>query len=235
MKEHSLVWLPMSPKVGFVSALGAKETLHLPVFLTGDDLLAFKEGRGVHFTQVTLLYGILYALSDDPPTVDFSQSARYFPKAMELLAPELKMPNVETMILQAGANIRDEFGSGVSARILQNGLQFAFDSAKILSDCIVDLWVAAEERKEPEHLTVLHAIVDMLKKVRYGEISPDARKCLSYIATVAFSEVEPSRLEGFIDQNFEAADLQWTDKERNQINDYMTSKYFSWADLSLYE
>ncbi len=235
MKEHSIVWLPMSPKVGFVAALGAKETLHLPVFLSGNDLTAFEQGRGVHFTPVTLLYGILYGLSDDPPTVDLHLSARYFQKAMGLLITELNMPTVEAMILQAGANIRQEFGSAVSARFLENGLQFALDSARIRSDWVVDLWVAAEERREPDYLTVLHTIVEMLKQVNYREISPDARKCLSYIATVSFSELEPSGLAEFISESFEAEDLQWSEKERKQINEYMASKSFSWSALSLDE
>lgn len=233
MNEHSIVWLPMSPKVGFVAALGAEQTIHLPLFLSGSDLTDFKKGRGVHFTPVTLLRGILYGASDDPPTVDLPLSASYFSKALTLLVPELNMPDIETMILTAGANIRQEFGSAVSARMLENGLRFVPKSSKIRSDCIVDLWVAAEEREEPDHRIVLRDIVSMLKKLDYKEVSPAARKCLSYIATVAFSEIEPAGLTRFMDESFDTQDRQWIDKERTQISEYMASKRFSWKALSI--
>jgi hypothetical protein len=56
----------MSSKVGFVAALGASETIHLPLFLSGNDLAAFKKSGAVNFSPVTLLYGILYGASDGP-------------------------------------------------------------------------------------------------------------------------------------------------------------------------
>jgi hypothetical protein len=222
----------MSTKVGFVAALGANQTIHLPVFLSGDDLMAFKAGQGVHFAPVTLLYGILYGASDDPPTVDFSLSASYFSKALSLLVPELNMPNVEELILRAGANVRQEFGSFVSGRMLENGLQFVPESARIRSDCIVDLWAAAEDRMEPDHHSILRKILEILKELDLEGVSPAAKKCLSYIATVAFSEVEPANLDLFIEENFETEDLRWTDKEKEQIAEYMSTKRFSWSALA---
>ncbi len=233
MKEHSIVWFPMAPSVGFLAAVGATEKTHLPLFLSGNDLDAFKRTGAVNFSPVTLLYGILYGASDDPPTLDVSLSSRYFAKALELLAPELKMPDVEQLILTAGANARQEFGSAVSARMMGNGLGFVPQSDKIRSDFVVDLWVSAEERDESEHLVVLREIVSLLKQIDIASLAPPFRKCLSYIATVAFSETEPSAEADFVRAHFSAEDLDWIPKEKKQIGDYRQSKRFSWRALSI--
>jgi hypothetical protein len=196
-------------------------------------LTAFKQGRGVNVNPLTLLYGVLYGASDDPPTVDLPLSASYFAKALELLAIELEEPDVESIILEAGAYIRKVFGTTVSARILDNGLQFVPESDKIRSDCIVDMWVAAEEREEPDYLTVMRDIVAMLKKLNFKSVAPAVRNCLSYIATVAFSEVEPTGLTRFIDENFTTEDLDWIDKDKLQISEYLSTRRFSWNALSI--
>ncbi len=233
MKEHSLVWFPMSPDVGFIAAIGATEKIHVPLFLSGDDLAAFKRTGAVNFNPVSLLYGILYGISDRAPTVDRDLSSRHFPKALELLAPELKMPDVETLILTAGANVRQEFGSGVSAIMLSNALQLLPESNKIRSDCVVDTWVAAEERDDPSHMEVLRSIVPMLEDIDFASLAPPFRKCLSYIATVAFSEVDPERTASFMQRHFTDDDLDWIPKEKTQIANYKETGRFSWMELSI--
>lgn len=233
MKDYSLVWFPMSPEVGFIAALGATETIHVPLFLSGDDLAAFKQTGGVNFSQVTVLYGILYGLSDRAPTVNRSLSSRHYPKALALLALELKMPDVETLILTVGANVRQDFGSAVSAIMLRNGLHILPGSNKIRSDCVVDTWVAAEECDDRNHTDVLQTIVSMLKEIDFASLAPSFRKCLSYIATVAFSEIDPSMETSFIHEHFAEEDLDWIPKEKKQIVDYRESKQFSWRSLSI--
>jgi len=233
MKEYSLVWLPMSPEVGFIAAIGAREKIHVPLFLSGDDLAAFKRSGAVNFNPVTLLYGILYGISDRAPTVDRSLSARYFPKALDLLAPELKMPDVETLILTAGANIRQDFGSAVSAIMLRNGLRILPESNKILCDCVVDTWVAAEQCDDPNHTSVLKDIISMLNRIDIPSLAPPFRKCLSYIATVAFAEVAPQMEGAFILEHFSHDDLDWIQKEKDQIAEYRRTKQFSWKALSI--
>lgn len=233
MKEYSLIWFPMSPKVGFIAALGATEKIHVPLFLSGDDLATFKQTGAVDFSPVTLLYGILYGISDRAPTVDRELSSRYFPKALELLATELKMPDVETLVLTAAANIRQDFGSAVSAIMLMNALQILSGSNKIRSDCAVDTWVAAEECNDPNHAAVLGTIVSMLKIIDFASLAPPFRKCLSYIAMVAFSEINPEMETAFMEKHFSPEDLDWIPKEKKKIAKYRASKQFSWKALSI--
>lgn len=233
MKGYSLVWFPMSPEVGFIAALGATEAIHVPLFLSGDDLAAFKQNGGVNFDPVTLLYGILYGISDRTPTVDRSLSSRYFPKALDLLARDLKMPDVETLILTAGANVRQEFGSAVSAIMLTNGLQILPRSNKLRSDCVVDSWVAAEECDDRNHIKILQSIVSLLREVDFTSLAPPFRKCLSYIATVGFLETDPDMEAAFVQQHFSDEDIDWIPKEKKQIAAYRNSKQFSWSALSI--
>jgi hypothetical protein len=233
MKEYSLVWFPMSPEVGFIAALGATEKIHVPLFLSGNDLAAFKRSGAVNFSPVTLLYGILYGISDRAPTVDRSLSSCYFSKALELLAPELKMPDVETLILTAGANVRQDFGSAVSAIMLRNGLEILPESTKIRCDCVVDIWIAAEECNDPNHTEVLKTIVSMLNQIDIQSLASPFRKCLSYIATIAFIATAPEMEAAFIEKHFCRADIDWIPKEKKQIAEYRKSKQFSWKALSI--
>jgi len=233
MKEHSLVWFPMSPDVGFIAAIGATQKIHVPLFLSGDDLAAFKSSGAVNFNPVSLLYGILYGISDRAPTVDRDLSSRHFPKALELLAPELKMPDVETLILTAGANVRQEFGSAVSAIMLKNALDILPSSDKIRCDCIVDTWVAAEQCDDPNHAAVLTDIVSMLNQMDIPSLAPPFRKCLSYIAVIAFAEVDPLSEDAFIRERFSPDDLDWIPKEKEQVAEYRRTKQFSWKALSI--
>ena len=233
MKEHSLVWFPMSADVGFIAAIGATEKIHVPLFLSGEDLAAFKRTGAVNFNPVSLLYGILYGISDRAPTVDRDLSSRYFSKALELLAPELKMPGVETLILTAGANVRQEFGAAVSAIMLRNALQILPESNKIRSDCVVDTWLAAEECDDPGHREVFRSIVSMLEDIDFASLAPPFRKCLSYIATVAFSEVYPDREKAFMQRHFSDDDLDWIPTEKTQMANYRKTGQFSWRKLSI--
>lgn len=54
-KEHSLVWFPMSADVGFIAAIGATEKIHTPLFLSGDDLAAFKRTGAVNSSDLSAL------------------------------------------------------------------------------------------------------------------------------------------------------------------------------------
>ena len=233
MDEYSLIWVPMPAENNFVVALGAKQNIHLPFFLFGDDLTSFKKGKGVNSNFETLLYGILYGVSDNAPTVNKELSLKYFPKAIEILTSELEMLDEETLIITAGANIRQKFGSAISARILENGISFVPKSSKIKSDLIVDIWVASENSDEPKYIDVLKKIVSILKEINFASISPDVRKTLCYIATVAFNEVEPKSLVHFMETNFTESDRQWPIRQKNQISDYLESKRFSWEALTL--
>lgn len=73
----------------------------------------------------------------------------------------------------------------------------------------------------------------MLKEIDFTSLAPAFRKCLSYIATVAFSETEPSEMADFIQAHFNGDDLDWIPKEKKQIADYRASKQFSWKALTL--
>jgi hypothetical protein len=233
MKEHSIAWLPINPAVGFVSALGATQSIHLPIFLSGKDLDVFKAAGGINFNPMTLTFGILLGISDEAPGVDFEYSSQHFRKAFELLAKEFDMPDEEILVLSATARIRDEFGSELSGRMLENALSYYPQSAKIRSDCIMDMWVAAQERAEPDHLPVFAKIVESLKLLEVSGNPENIRKALSYIATVAFSEVEPESLDDFCRANFVLADFDWIESEKHQIERYKATGQFSWKLLSM--
>ncbi|MEW6077428.1 MAG: hypothetical protein AB1724_06440 [Thermodesulfobacteriota bacterium] len=236
-EKYALVWLPRPSEHEFVNAaFGAVEStgpIFLPIFLSGDDLTDFRRTTEVNFNAVTLLYGILYAIGDRNAPFEHSTSSCYFCQALDKLTAALKMPDVETLVLTAGANVRQGFGSALSATMLRNALQILPDSNKIRCDCITDIWVAAEERDEPNHIEVLTAVTAILKEIDCASLAQPFRKCLSYIATVAFAEVDPQAEDTFIRQHFSDNDLDWIPKEKEQIAEYRRTKQFSWKALSI--
>ena len=207
--------------------------IFLPIFLSGDDLTDFRRTTEVNFNAVTLLYGILYAIGDRNAPFEESTTSCYFCQALDKLTATLKMPDVETLVLTACANVRQDFGSAVSATMLRNALQILPDSNKIRCDCITDIWVAAEERDEPNHIEVLTAVTAILKETDCASLAQPFRKCLSYIATVAFAEVDPQAEATFIREHFSDNDLDWIPKEKEQIAEYRRTKQFSWKALSI--
>jgi len=236
-ERYALVWLPLPPEHEFVKAafgpVEASGSIFLPVFLSGDDLADFRRTTEVNFNAVTLLYGILYGIGVRNAPFERSTSSSYFRQALDKLTPSLQMSDVETLVLTAVANVRQEFDSSVSAIMLRNALQVIPESNKIRCDCVVDTWVAAEQCDNPNHTEVLKNIVSILNQMDIASLAPPFRKCLSYIATIAFAEVDPQTEDAFIRKQFSADDLDWIPKEKEKIAEYRKTKQFSWKALSI--
>ena len=237
-ERYALVWLPLPPEHEFVKAafgpVEASGSIFLPVFLSGDDLADFRRTTEVNFNAVTLLYGILYGIGDrNAPSFERSTSSSYFRQALDKLTSSLQMPDVETLVLTAAANVRQELDSSVSAIMLRNALQVIPESNKIRCDCVVNTWIAAEQCDNPNHAEVLKNIVSILNQMDIASLAPPFRKCLSYIATIAFAEVDPQIEDAFIRKQFAADDLDWIPKEKEKIAEYRRTKQFSWKALSI--
>jgi len=74
----------------------------------------------------------------------------------------------------------------------------------------------AEERNDPNYDDVLRKIVSMLNEIDFTTLGPSFRKCLSYIATVAFSEINPEMETAFIKKHFSLATLTGFRERRNR-------------------
>lgn len=227
-------WIPVSTKEHrYIAPIGATTTVHMPFFLFGEYVKSYEEEGLVVINPVTLLYGILYGASDDPPGVFTPITPSYFTETLNLLVEALEAPSLETLILRAGANIRDEFGSAMSMRFLENGLLYVPQSWQIRGDLILDIWAAAEKEEDPDYLAAMQRLVDNFRKLDVKNLFYLQRHILSYIAAIAFSEAAPDDLLDIMYNKFIATEEYWTDEQIAKFDEYTESGVFSWKTLSV--
>jgi len=234
MPPFSLVWLPVPPSVELLASLGVKESMHVPMLLTGAHLERFQRTGEIALLPVPLMLGTLYGLSDPAPGVDRERWQARVPEVLAQLTALFDEPSVEQLILNAAAKLRDDVGSWMAARVLRNGLTLCPDSQPIRCDCVTDTWMAAEVRREPDTQAVMQELVALLRPLRAASLAPKFRKLMAYIATVAFTEAAPEEKAAYLEAQFTDADRDWDPEEREQIATYARTGVFSWEALGIH-
>lgn len=138
--EHTTLWLPIRPDHPVLAAAGVTATTHVPIFLDGAEYVAFKRTRQLDVSPKALLFGAVLRAFEDPPGVSPEPFRKMLPRLLETLARGFGERDLELMLINVAANLREAHGGGLSRHVWENVVRLhpRFDRAR--SDLIVDLW-----------------------------------------------------------------------------------------------
>jgi hypothetical protein len=195
-EKYSLVWKECSQGSDLARRFYVPEfTGFLPFFIWGADLEKMEQGGQVELHEQQLLKGILYGLyeyDNSPKPWHDLKSRQALLHLLDILGKGFGFKNLEAMILDVAANVRELHGNVPSFKILDSGAKLIPNSSKIKSDWILDLWnIAADEDTEEDGSLsetqegMLQQILLTIKEINFQEVHPNSREIIPFLGSYA--------------------------------------------------